>query len=69
MKVTRTEIPDVMLIEPRVFGDARGFFFESFNQRVFADATGSAPSFARCCTTPSTPPGFSTRNASAYTAS
>ena len=40
MKATRTAIPDVMLIEPRVFGDARGFFFESFNQRAFAAATG-----------------------------
>ena len=40
MKVTRTEIPEVCLIEPRVFGDARGFFYESFNQRAFAEATG-----------------------------
>lgn len=40
MKVTRTAIPDVMVLEPRVFGDARGFFFESFNQKVFAQATG-----------------------------
>jgi dTDP-4-dehydrorhamnose 3,5-epimerase len=40
MKVTPTAIPDVMLIEPKVFGDARGFFFESFNQRAFAEATG-----------------------------
>jgi dTDP-4-dehydrorhamnose 3,5-epimerase len=40
MKVTRTEIPDVMLIEPKVFGDTRGFFFESFNARAFAEQTG-----------------------------
>lgn len=40
MKVTPTAIPDVLLIEPRVFGDARGFFFESFNERDFAQATG-----------------------------
>ena len=33
-------IPDVMLIEPKVFGDTRGFFYESFNERAFADATG-----------------------------
>ena len=39
MKVTRTEIHDVCMIEPRVFGDARGFFYESFNQRAFAEAT------------------------------
>ena len=40
MKVTRLEIPDVCLIEPRVFGDARGFFFESFNQQQFNEAVG-----------------------------
>jgi dTDP-4-dehydrorhamnose 3,5-epimerase len=40
MKVTATAIADVLLIEPKVFGDARGFFFESFNQRAFAQATG-----------------------------
>ena len=40
MKITRTTIPDALLIEPRVFGDQRGFFFESFNQRDFAAATG-----------------------------
>lgn len=40
MKVTPTAIPDVLLIEPRVFGDARGFFFESFNRQGFREATG-----------------------------
>ena len=40
MKVIPTAIPDVLLIEPKVFGDARGFFFESFNQKAFAQATG-----------------------------
>ncbi|MEI8168800.1 MAG: dTDP-4-dehydrorhamnose 3,5-epimerase [Rhodoferax sp.] len=40
MKVTPCAIADVLLIEPRVFGDARGFFYESFNQRDFAQATG-----------------------------
>jgi dTDP-4-dehydrorhamnose 3,5-epimerase len=40
MKVSATAIADVLLIEPRVFGDERGFFFESFNQRAFAQATG-----------------------------
>lgn len=40
MIVTRTEIPDLLLIEPKVFGDARGFFFESYNRRDFARATG-----------------------------
>ena len=47
MKVTPTAIPDVMLIEPRVFGDARGFFFESFNQRAFASATGVETQFVQ----------------------
>lgn len=39
MKVTPTAIPDVLIIEPRVFGDGRGFFFESFNTLAFANAT------------------------------
>nr|WP_315490170.1 dTDP-4-dehydrorhamnose 3,5-epimerase [uncultured Rhodoferax sp.] len=47
MKVTRTAIPDVCLIEPRVFGDARGFFYESFNQRAFAEATGVTTEFVQ----------------------
>jgi dTDP-4-dehydrorhamnose 3,5-epimerase len=38
MRVESTALPDVLLIEPRVFGDARGFFFESWNRRTFADA-------------------------------
>ena len=40
MKVTATAIPDVLLIEPKVFGDARGFFFESYNEKAFGAATG-----------------------------
>ena len=40
MKVTRLAIPDVLLIEPKVFGDARGFFYESFNAEGFRAATG-----------------------------
>ena len=40
MRVTPTAIPDVLILEPRVFGDDRGFFFESFNQRAFNEATG-----------------------------
>jgi dTDP-4-dehydrorhamnose 3,5-epimerase len=35
MKVVHTQIPDVLVIEPQVFGDDRGFFYESFNERVF----------------------------------
>lgn len=47
MKATRTEIPEVVVLEPKVFGDARGFFFESFNQKVFAEATGVGASFVQ----------------------
>jgi dTDP-4-dehydrorhamnose 3,5-epimerase len=47
VKATATAIPDVLLLEPRVFGDARGFFFESFNQRAFAEATGLALQFVQ----------------------
>lgn len=39
-KVTPTRIPDVLILEPNVFGDSRGFFFESFNQQDFNQATG-----------------------------
>jgi dTDP-4-dehydrorhamnose 3,5-epimerase len=47
MKVTRTAIPEVMVLEPKVFGDARGFFLESFNQKVFAEATGVTANFVQ----------------------
>ena len=47
MNVIRTAIPEVVLIEPKVFGDARGFFFESFNQKAFNDATGTNHQFVQ----------------------
>ncbi len=47
MKVTPTRIPDVLLIEPRVFGDARGFFFESYNEKAFAESTGLQVDFVQ----------------------
>ena len=47
MVVTPTSIPDVLILEPRVFGDARGFFFESFNRKVFAEATGYTGEFVQ----------------------
>ena len=47
MQATRLAIPDVVLIEPKVFGDARGFFYESFNQRDFSAATGTDYSFVQ----------------------
>ncbi|MFZ2312977.1 MAG: dTDP-4-dehydrorhamnose 3,5-epimerase, partial [Methylobacter sp.] len=47
MKVIPTAIPDVLIIEPKVFGDERGFFFESFNRRQFAELTGSDVDFVQ----------------------
>ncbi|QXH51271.1 dTDP-4-dehydrorhamnose 3,5-epimerase [Pseudomonas fakonensis] len=40
MNIVNTVIPDVLIIEPKVFGDSRGFFYESFNARAFAERTG-----------------------------
>ena len=47
MKAIPTAIPDVLVIEPRVFGDDRGFFFESFNAQDFVQATGVAADFVQ----------------------
>lgn len=47
MNVIATRLPDVLIIEPKVFGDDRGFFYESFNSRVFAEATGSTLPFVQ----------------------
>lgn len=47
MNVLPTEIPDVFLIEPKVFGDDRGFFFESFNAQAFADKVGVSDPFVQ----------------------
>ncbi|WP_342624683.1 dTDP-4-dehydrorhamnose 3,5-epimerase [Pseudomonas alkylphenolica] len=47
MKATRLTIPDVILFEPKVFGDDRGFFFESFNQRQFEAAVGRTVEFVQ----------------------
>lgn len=47
MKATTLAIPDVILIEPPVFGDERGFFFESFNQRRFDEAVGRPVTFVQ----------------------
>lgn len=47
MKATKTTIPDVILLEPRVFSDNRGFFFESYNQKEFEEATGVSPIFVQ----------------------
>ena len=47
MKVTPTAIEGVLIIEPKVFGDERGFFFESFNQRAFNEAVGHTVDFVQ----------------------
>ena len=47
MNVIKTEIPDVLIFEPKVFGDERGFFFESFNQRIFEEAVGRKVEFVQ----------------------
>ena len=47
MYILETKLPDVLVIEPDVFGDARGFFYESFNQRLWADKTGVRMSFVQ----------------------
>jgi dTDP-4-dehydrorhamnose 3,5-epimerase len=47
MKATRLVIPDVILLEPKVFGDERGFFFESFNQSQFEAAVGKPVKFVQ----------------------
>lgn len=47
MNVVATEIPDVLIIEPRVFGDDRGFFYESFNQKVWEEKTGLQATFVQ----------------------
>ncbi len=47
MKATPLAIPDVILFEPKVFGDERGFFYESFNQRQFEEAIGRSVQFVQ----------------------
>ncbi len=47
MQITKTAIPDVLIIEPKVFGDERGFFYESFNANKFAELTGVKRNFVQ----------------------
>ena len=47
MQAVQTALPGLLIIEPRVFGDARGFFFESFNQRRFEQLTGRSANFVQ----------------------
>ncbi len=45
--VTKTDLPEVLILEPKVFGDDRGYFFESFNQREFQQSTGLDTNFVQ----------------------
>lgn len=47
MKVAQTSIPELLIFEPQVFGDERGFFYESFNQRKFSELTGLQVDFVQ----------------------
>ena len=47
MQIIPTAIPDLLIVEPKVFGDSRGFFFESFNQKTFATLTGLSVQFVQ----------------------
>ncbi|WP_193750164.1 dTDP-4-dehydrorhamnose 3,5-epimerase family protein, partial [Pantoea ananatis] len=47
MNILKTDINDVLIIEPKVFGDDRGFFFESFNKKVFEEAVGYEVNFVQ----------------------
>ncbi|VAE42679.1 dTDP-4-dehydrorhamnose 3,5-epimerase [Enterobacter hormaechei] len=47
MNIITTEIPEVLIFEPKVFGDERGFFMESFNRKIFEDAIGSQTEFVQ----------------------
>lgn len=47
MNIINTDIPDVLIFEPKVFGDERGFFFESFNQQIFEEAVGRKVEFVQ----------------------
>lgn len=47
MKIIPTALPDILIVEPQVFGDERGFFFESFNRRRFVELTGQDVDFVQ----------------------
>jgi len=47
MQIQKTSIPDVVIFEPKIFGDQRGFFYESFNQQKFSELTGVSASFVQ----------------------
>ncbi|MGZ7254184.1 dTDP-4-dehydrorhamnose 3,5-epimerase family protein, partial [Streptococcus pyogenes] len=47
MNVIKTTIPEVLILEPKIFGDERGFFFESFSQKIFEEAVGHKVNFVQ----------------------
>ncbi|OEU61254.1 MAG: dTDP-4-dehydrorhamnose 3,5-epimerase [Desulfuromonadales bacterium C00003094] len=47
MKIVATDLPEVLIVEPKVFGDQRGFFYESFNQKVWEETTGIKSRFVQ----------------------
>jgi dTDP-4-dehydrorhamnose 3,5-epimerase len=47
MRIQRTDLPDVVIIEPKIFGDDRGFFYESYNEARFQELTGESPRFVQ----------------------
>ena len=47
MNMIKTNIPDVLIVEPQVFGDERGFFYESFNQKIWQEKTGLRTTFVQ----------------------
>ena len=47
MNMIKTDIPDVLIVEPQVFGDERGFFYESFNQKIWQEKTGLRTTFVQ----------------------
>lgn len=47
MNVIKTKIPDILIFEPKIFGDSRGFFFESFSKKIFEDAVGCEIEFVQ----------------------
>ncbi|MFM2062112.1 MAG: hypothetical protein RLZZ507_1782 [Cyanobacteriota bacterium] len=47
MKVVKTDIPDVLIIEPQIFGDERGFFYESYNEKAFLEKVGISSHFVQ----------------------
>jgi len=47
LTIVKSEIPEVLVIEPKVFGDDRGFFYESYNERAFGEALGFSVHFVQ----------------------